>query len=246
MVMLNDVLLVALSCLFGLNLSGNELLNAAIIDGGDSQFAKPGQFPWMVVIEDTTCSGSILNERTIVTAAHCVFEYDHPLSVTVGSILDNNMDTVTSQKLDVDKIIIHPKYDNEKSDIQEYDVALLKLKTAITFDAFVQKVDYTCDKVMPGTQITFMGFGGGENGELGKLRYGTNKIVPCDFFTKMICTNVMNGQTRTSPGDSGGPLLIKESDDVFKQAGTVSGEDLKRQGIFTDFSLSCDFLKEFL
>ena len=89
------------------------------------------------------CSGSILNEDTIVTAAHCFVDEDgnqisseiiNEMTVIVGANEPTNEEYLTKQRRSIQKVKIqprrvklHPKY-NVKTKSAYYDVAIVKIK----------------------------------------------------------------------------------------------------------------------
>lgn len=124
------------------------------IVGGET--ASADQFVWQASIFRNPesiyltqfCAGSILSERWIITAAHCVIdERASGLFVGVGFIdLDTTAATLendgTGQVIAVERIITHPDYiaNSSESDTGgglvsfDSDIALLELSTAIDFD----------------------------------------------------------------------------------------------------------------
>lgn len=106
--------------------------------------ADPAEWPWQVHLRSNGqgfCGGSILNERWVLTAAHCVEDflyYPKSLSVAVGwNFYQGNSWSISEAEraagkdyISVDKIIIHEKY--SKSRIRD-DIALIYLSRPIKF-----------------------------------------------------------------------------------------------------------------
>ncbi|CAG2102654.1 unnamed protein product [Medioppia subpectinata] len=90
-----------------------EIENMRIVNGKD---AKPGAYPWIVSIlrnGDPWCGGSIINNKWILTAAHC-----------------------TTYK--VDKIIVHERF--HLDNMFNSDVALMRVNRAIKMSKLVKPV----------------------------------------------------------------------------------------------------------
>ncbi|KAJ8711153.1 hypothetical protein PYW07_008395 [Mythimna separata] len=99
------------------------------------------------------CGGSIIHERFILTAAHCIVP-NREFKILVGTDKVNE----GGKLYDVEKIIMHEKYSNTTSD---YDVCLLKLNESLTFGPTVAKMLMTGDlvKVKTGMQLNVTGWG---------------------------------------------------------------------------------------
>lgn len=106
------------------------------IYGGEE--AKPGQFPFLVSIrlkEATNnlthqCGGSIVSDRFILTAGHCIYERNaENYTILLGAHHKFDIDNV--YKIDVKKFILHEKFIYNK--IGLHDIGLIELAEPINF-----------------------------------------------------------------------------------------------------------------
>ena len=80
------------------------------------------------------CGGSIINQDTILTAAHCVLgDLPEWLEIRAGSDLRSQ----GGQIIKVRNIIIHPDY--QRSGLYN-DIAVLKLRTKLTFGSKIMPI----------------------------------------------------------------------------------------------------------
>ena len=96
------------------------------------------QQPWAIAIllsDELHCSGSILSEKYVLTAAHCF----HRLDETKMNIIAGSDDPANSipekkrnlvQKKKIDNVKIHPLYENPAA---RYDLAIVKIKGQFMF-----------------------------------------------------------------------------------------------------------------
>ncbi|KAI4070785.1 LOW QUALITY PROTEIN: peptidase domain containing associated with muscle regeneration 1 [Homo sapiens] len=91
------------------------------------------------------CSGALVNERTVVVAAHCVTDLGKvtmiktaDLKVVLGKFYrDDDRDEKTIQSLQISAIILHPNYDPILLDA---DIAILKLLDKARISTRVQPI----------------------------------------------------------------------------------------------------------
>ena len=94
-----------------------------IIDGQKA----PKPIPWQVHVRSGgfVCGGTILDKKTILTAAHCISS--ETISIIAGV---TNLQDGSAQTSDTISIDIHPSYNRRTIN---NDIAILKLKTSLTF-----------------------------------------------------------------------------------------------------------------
>jgi trypsin len=214
-----------------------ELPPGKIVGG---QEARPYEFPWQVSVQRKSsgshfCGGSIINDRWIVCAAHCMDgETPGVVSVVVGEH-DRGASSDVRQTHDVDSIFVHEDYN---SGTFENDISLIKTSVAIPFSVNVQPIcapDPANDYVSYKSQCS--GWGTVNSGGIccpDVLRYVTLNITTntyCDdvytlsrITDDMICAsdNTGHNERDSCQGDSGGPLSVKEAGGIFRLIGIVS------------------------
>ena len=96
--------------------------------------ATQGEIPWAVLVVDydvgSTCSGSILNAKWVLTAAHCV-KKANPKKVIV--FLGTSPQSFNDTFYLVKQIKVHPRFEYYSILGDSYDIALLELKIPIVF-----------------------------------------------------------------------------------------------------------------
>ncbi|XP_056416886.1 transmembrane protease serine 2 [Hyla sarda] len=191
------------------------------IVGGTS--AKSGDWPWQVslqVRQSHVCGGSIITPDWILTAAHCVegnYVYPSLWTAYAGSIQRSG-----GQALLVERIISHPNYNSETKD---HDIALMKLKTSLSFTGSNIKPVCLPNAGMPWTDtqsswISGWGYtkqGGTTSSVLMAANIPLISSTTCNspsvyngvITSTMICAGYLSGGVDTCQGDSGGPLVTK-------------------------------------
>ena len=121
----------------------------------NGQAATQGQFPYQVsmcynhiasfnqAICDTQCGGSIFNETTIITAAHCCWDswVDYPSRyMIVAGELDSVHTSGLEQFRTVKSIKIHPNYNSNVFPYNQHDICLLTLDSPLVFNENVNRI----------------------------------------------------------------------------------------------------------
>jgi secreted trypsin-like serine protease len=110
------------------------------------------------------CGGSLVDERHVITAAHCITSTQDPYTVTVG-LHDRNGVTYMEQIINVEKIYVHEQYNPTAI---TNDVAILYLSKSVQI---TDKVNFIC---LPGAEATI--------GE--KVHVGKRKKITFTFLSK--------------------------------------------------------------
>jgi secreted trypsin-like serine protease len=192
----------------------------ARIAGG--QPATQGQFPYAVYVQITKsdgvyqCTGGLISESAVLTAAHCVTGTSDATSISVvyGNINDTNVPAINLNY--VSHYTYHPVYSATTSN---NDVAVLHLYSPATTSNNVQPLTLSSTPPTVGQSYTAAGWGLIPSGTASDtLLYTTLSIVSDDncatqesqggfpyFPATQFC---MNGGSPadTCEGDSGGPI----------------------------------------
>ena len=212
----------------------NTRAHPYIVGGYD---VRPNEVPWQVSLQKSshTCGGSIINNRWILSAAHC-FSVSTPSSwrVIAGKHnLRKTDDTEVTYK--VEKIIKHEKYASSKSN--QNDIALMKLAEDVEFNADIQPVCLPAADYMDvtGDQVLATGWGATKQG--GSLATVLQEVsVPAisnddcakaypreTIYDSTICAGLLEtGGKDSCQGDSGGPLVHFNNNGSFIQVGITS------------------------
>lgn len=172
------------------------------ISGGSPATPSISQQTIMIVsTRGAICTGSVIAQNLILTAAHCVApKSDYAVSVK-GS---------APNIIRVKRILLHPKYNPRQFEthIPSPDIAILELSETLPTTYRAAKLSAATALPKRGTMFTLAGFGFGRDGDeksLGSLRSIT---LPSVGTTGGIMVRVSPGEHSTQgacTGDSGGP-----------------------------------------
>nr|XP_022919450.1 atrial natriuretic peptide-converting enzyme-like [Onthophagus taurus] len=218
------------------------------------------------------CGGTLISEKIVLTAAHCVWKKspEDILAVLGKYKVDLAINEPNSQQRNIEKIILHPNYYDIETNYAS-DISILYLKTFVNINEFIKPIciDWfnrfhknVFDKNLMGTVV---GMGLTENDTFASHLLATNlpivTVKDCminekkDFHkyitSTTFCAGFLNG-TGVCNGDSGGGLAIFNDGKWFLE-GLVSisprksGKavcDTNKYTIFTKISSFLDWIKE--
>ncbi|XP_012228498.1 trypsin-1-like isoform X2 [Linepithema humile] len=203
-----------------------------VVVGGEE--AKVDEFPHMVALGKHNsnkpftliCGATLISHTWVLSAAHCTHGPNGvPSHARIGfhRLTDENAGVT----VDIKQMIRHPDY---KPPVMYADIALVKLRRAITFTASIRPAClHQQYDVMPiNASISGWGvteFAGDQSDRLQKADldlidnlactkvHNNSKEVPYGIRSNMICAgDRIGGWTRdTCQGDSGGPLQVTHS-----------------------------------
>ncbi|KZM19972.1 Trypsin [Ascochyta rabiei] len=197
--------------------------------------AVAGDFPFIVSLQKNGahfCGGSLLDSKTVLTAAHCADgQSTTNLTIRAGS-LNRTSGGVTSK---VSSLHVHPDFDY---DLLSYDVAILKLHTAIPQSSTIKYATLAAAGSEPAanTVATVAGWGttlsSGSSLPVALLKVDVPIVSraecaadylkdspPKNVTDTMICAALDTGGKDSCQGDSGGPLVNASNGTLI---GTVS------------------------
>jgi len=209
---------------------------------GGTEVSPAHKYPWQVGLKirgggSYWCGGSIINDRYVLTAAHCFFntqgerESDEGLVVGVGDhnmVTDKDDVSGVTRLVAAEKVILHPEY---KSSGYDYDVAVIKLAEKLSMTKEVGPVCLPNDPSLTYAGVKAISSGWGTTSSGGSQ---PNKLMEVELpilepscwnmkgiSERMLCAGYRKGGKDTCQGDSGGPLVV---DDMgkYRQVGVVS------------------------
>lgn len=255
-------ILVAAATMSASCVTSSDRNNSRVILGND---AFAGEYPHQVFLGTVKgelglpCGGTIINERTILTAAHCVYHdgelWDASRSyIEYGGVKLREMNRMTTAKF-----IRHPEYDPVTKD---NDIAIVHLPRSLVFDAKTAPISLPSEsspELSSGHELVVTGYGRtAYRGRSAKqlqfafvdyidkstcrtsTAYSDNRISD-----NMLCAGFVEGGADACQGDSGGPLIDRDKNILI---GVVSWGDgcgfANKPGVYTDVTKYIDWINE--
>jgi len=212
--------------------------SANIVNGFD---ATPGEFPWQASFQLNSgfhfCGASIVSDRWLVTASHCVEGQRAENVKVVLGLHDQRQRIGNPVEYAISRIIAHPQYD---SSTIANDITLIQTVEPIQMTANIQPVALpTQDQDFSDQSCEISGWGElgwnqGSPDKLQKLEVKVGNYKYCAWTANLwdnadrVCILPDNGQKASAcRGDSGGPLvcdgtLVGAASYVFGQCSTTS------------------------
>jgi len=236
---------------------------SGFIVGGNE--ARAHSLPWQISLQAQMfgfnmghiCGGTVISNKYIVTAAHCLTNPMMSYKVVVGAHSLRKTESYQST-LDVEEVIVHKGY--AASDGEEDDIALLKVSGSIEYNDGVQPACLPDKSQEWNEDHTFIVSGWGAVKEGGsspdKLQqvmvpyFDHDKCNTMPFYwgkigEGVLCAGYPEGRKDACQGDSGGPLVTLIDGD-WTLAGVVSWgigcARANRPGVYTDVAKYIDWI----
>merc|ERR1712154_330188 len=217
--------------------------------------ARQGAWPWAVILGRSSfgrfqvmCGGTLLDEDTILTAAHC-FDQSGINMVRLGDHdITTNSDGATPVDVSVGRTIVHPGWDSNTLD---NDIAIVKLSRSVSYSRNIKPAclpdsyrgrDLASLLVRPDPVIVGWGSTVSGGGSQDRLRQANvpmvtqqscassySSISRVTIGANKLCAG--KGKIDTCNGDSGGALLANQIGGAYSVVGITSfGVDCARPG----------------
>lgn len=259
--------------------SSNPIINQRSISsrvlGG--AVSEPGEWPSVVALVRTGlfplenrlfCGGTIVADRWIMTAAHCLFDafgnQVRPSSIRVVAGITDLRNDIPDEESIVTNIVVHPRYEHDTERVISFDIALLELGASLDQPAVTLFAEESENFV--GTLGFIAGWGAiqyiDENNALfpTKLQDAMVPLVSnavCNapesyngaIVDNQLCAGYVDGGIDTCSGDSGGPLFIVRNGQRIQVGITGFGNGCALPlfyGIYTDVSHFIPWLSSYI
>ena len=254
----------------------NRYKNSPVANILNGVVAGFNEFPWLVRLlieqdgnEAYLCGAAVINERWLLTAAHCLKGVNDPTSI-IAYFGDHDIFELDPNEFSMHPslIVVHGNYQMKSS--RDNDFALLKLPSPL--DLYSTNVRSIClpsshstcrHDCSAGMSSIIAGWGAVEDGgsqpsdfllkttvtifeqqECEKLYQSINISITANMF----CAGVDGGGSDTCKGDSGGPLIVENELERYQLCGVTSfGNGCGRArfpGIYGNICTVLDWIKE--
>ncbi|KAG8183429.1 hypothetical protein JTE90_023185 [Oedothorax gibbosus] len=211
----------------------------------NGQSTSAGEWPWVVAISPARnrgaviCGGALLDRRTVLTAAHCLVDYQ-AFALHFGKFKRKNSEDDGEVKRAVStRVIIHKDFNNVTF---ENDIALVRFEPSVRYSDRIQPVclptpNTTPKNLEPLKKGKVTGWGLTErklqSDELMLASLPVQSLEECQdsyrdhglnkaIYPGMFCAGYTQGVTSACRGDSGSPLVFADEEGRYTVEGVVS------------------------
>ncbi|XP_052836801.1 serine protease 7-like [Drosophila gunungcola] len=255
-----------------LNKCGDDTASPLILGGNETVLTE---FSWMVLLEypsgsklDTNCAGSLINDRYVLTAAHCLAKDTPPVSVRLGEHDTRTPEDCRGKRcsarvvtVGIEEAHAHENFRNDSTSL--HDIGIIRLARKVSYSDTIRPICLPSTvgamRLTDGKLLTVAGWGR----TLHNPTSPTKQKVPVNFWDFNRCRiKYLSLQIAVEPsqicaggeehvdscdGDSGGPLMSYRQG-VWVLRGIVSfGRSCGRRGwpaIYTNVDFYDRWIKQ--
>jgi len=241
---------------------GRSPFHTRIVGGKE---ARQGAWPWSAALGHplsggrfkVVCGGSLIDERHVLTAAHC-FPGGRNSGITHARLGEHNVDSsrdgASPEDVAISRVTNHRSYD---ADSLENDISVLRLSRSVRFSQEIAPVclpdAYVGNDLTRVGDPTVIGWGSTRTGgstssalrqapiqvvDLNTCSRAYSQVQRVDIGSKQVCAG--RGSTDTCTGDSGGPMMVPDRSGSWSVVGITSfGVECAREdfpGVYTRVS----------
>jgi len=232
--------------------------------------AVPYSWPWQIVWCEKgwfggcslECGGSVVDNNWVITAGHCVegsTNSPNNFKVKAGVFKEGSDNEAGEVEVEVKAIHLHPKFSDHE--VPLWDIALIELKSPITFSNHIQPVCLpTADDTVAVEPNSAWVTGWGTTSEGGSISE-TLRQVKVPFVSMTTCKkdypNDVDDQVMicagrqgidTCQGDSGGPLVVQNAKNAWYMYGLTSWgygcAENGHPGVYSRVTAYCDWIAQ--
>jgi secreted trypsin-like serine protease len=199
----------------------NTRSNTRIIDGTACDNLERSPVVRLVFFDSagrtSFCSGSMITQREVLTAAHCFITRPTQIAMLSGDNIDS------SEVYEAANWSVHPAF-GESNNLAINDVAIIRLRQSVNLPTLPLMINQSA---VNGEIVSIFGYGKDETGAFDFEDLESGEMRVSDVIETHIVAKFNRGSgSNTCQGDSGGPLISNTSSGPAISGITSSGTRL--------------------